>query len=53
MILVNLADEAVKNLNFLGALAVCVLGGLVDNDLFNQGIEHFGGQFGGAGKLLD
>ena len=40
MILVNLADEAVKNLNFLGALAVCVLGGLMDKDFFNRRIEQ-------------
>lgn len=37
MILVNLADETVKNLNFLSALSVCVLGGLMDNNFFNQG----------------
>lgn len=53
MILINLANKAVNNLDFLGSVAVRVLGGLMDQDFFNQGIEHFGGQFHRVGKLLD
>ncbi len=40
MLLINLADKAVNDFNFLGPVAVCVLGGLMDKNLFNQGIKH-------------
>ena len=53
MLLVNLADKAVYNLYLLGSVAVCDIDSFMDKDFLNQGIQHFGGQFRGAGKLLD
>ena len=36
---INLANKAVNNLDFLYPVAVLVLGGLMDKDFFNQGSE--------------
>ena len=41
--LINLANKAVNNLDFLYPVAVLVLGGLMDKDFFNQGVKHIGG----------
>ncbi len=52
-ILINFTYESVKYLYFLGSGAVGIFDCLMNNNFFNERIEHFSRQFRGFGVLLD
>ncbi len=52
-ILINFTYESVKYFNFLGSGAVGIFDCLMNNNFFNESIEHFSSQFRGVGVLLD
>ena len=52
-VLINFAYESVKYFNFLGSGAVGIFDDFVNNNLFDERVEHFGGQLCGLGILLD
>ncbi len=52
-VLINFTYKSVKYLYFLGSGAIGIFDCLMNNNFFNQCIEHFGSQFRGLGVLLD
>ena len=52
-VLINFTYESVKYFNFLSSDTVGIFNCLMNNNFFNERIEHFGSQFSRVSVLLD